>query len=202
MGLLSCLEIINLTCMGVSRPIQGLFGGMSSKEWSIYETRFKGRHSTILGPGLFGLQLWAIFWNCVFLKSSSEHRELNGSENISLPPRLVKFPTLCNHGYCSVYKHRWRAYVSLYVQKTVWGVSRKIAMGYSRATAGAAIQEFKYNSNTRIFPLVFEGTSAHTYTVTSMCLFKKLQTSVLVSGNVFTTDRPYFVLIKIWQNTV
>ena len=81
-------------------------------------------------------------------------------------------------------------------------LKKEIAMGYSRATAGAAIQEFKYNSNTRIFPLVFEGTSAHTYTVTSMCLFKKLQTSVLVSGNVFTTDRPYFVLIKIWQNTV
>ena len=121
LGLLSCLEIINLTCIGVSRPVRGLFGGMSSLEWSIYEARFKGRHSTILGPGLFGLQLWAIFGSCVLLKCSLERRELNGFENISLPPQLVTFPTPCsvyklNHGYSSVYKHRWSAYVSFYVQ--------------------------------------------------------------------------------------
>ena len=137
-------------CIGVSRPVQGLFGGMSSLQWSIYEARFKGRHSTILGPGLFGLQLWVIVGSCVLLKCSlehrelgrweggsgwetrvhpwrmhvdvwqnqynivkkkkikkkKEHRELNGFENISLPPQLVKFPKLCNHGYSSVYKHR------------------------------------------------------------------------------------------------
>lgn len=37
-------------------------------------------------------------------------------ENISLPPQLVKFPTLCNHGCNSVYKHKWSAYMSSYMQ--------------------------------------------------------------------------------------
>lgn len=50
MSLLSCLEIINLTSIGVSRPVQGLFGGMGSLTWSIYEAGFKGRNST--APGL------------------------------------------------------------------------------------------------------------------------------------------------------